>query len=83
MFYQHLNERGVINLIVYVNVIIITGSNEVAIQRLKEVLSIECEVKDLGKLKYFLGMMVVRSKEVIIVSQRKYSLDLLSEFGMH
>ena len=49
---------GVIILIVYVDDIIITKSNEAEIQRLKGVLSIKFNVKDLGKLKYFLGMEV-------------------------
>ncbi|KAL0536406.1 hypothetical protein IC582_025354 [Cucumis melo] len=42
----------------------------------------EFEIKDLGNLKYFLGMKVARSKEGISVSQRKYTLDLLTETGM-
>ncbi|KAL4029610.1 hypothetical protein IC575_007830 [Cucumis melo] len=42
----------------------------------------EFEIKDLGNLKYFLGMEVARSKEGISVSQRKYTLDLLTETGM-
>ena len=71
MFYRHLNGGGVIILIVYVNDIIITGSNQAEIQWLKGVLSIEFEVKDLRKLKYFLGMEATRSKEDIVVSQRK------------
>ena len=82
MLYRHLNGGGVIILIVYVDDIIITESNEIEIRRLKGVLSIEFEVKDLRKLKYFLGMEVTRSKEGIVVSQRKYTLDLLSEVGM-
>ena len=62
--------------------IIITRSNEAEIQRLKGVLLTEFKVKDLGKLKYFLGMEVAQSKESIVVSHRKYTLDLLSEVGM-
>ncbi|KAA0051109.1 Cysteine-rich RLK (receptor-like protein kinase) 8 [Cucumis melo var. makuwa] len=42
----------------------------------------EFEIKDLGKLKYFLGMEVARSKEGISMSQRKYILDMLTETGM-
>ena len=82
MFYRHLNGGGVIILIVYADGIIIIGSNEAEIQRLKGVLSTEFEVKDLGKLKYFLGMEVARSKEGIAVSHRKYTLDHLGEVGM-
>ena len=37
------------------------------------------DIKDLGNLKYFLGMEFERSKEGIIVSQKKYVLDLLKE----
>ena len=49
---------------------------------MKKYLSEEFEVKDLGNLKYFLGMEVARSSNGIVVSQRKYTLDLLKETGM-
>ena len=39
-------------------------------------------MKDLGSLKYFLGIEVSRSSEGIFLSQRKYALDLLQETGM-
>ncbi|CAL9028637.1 unnamed protein product, partial [Prunus brigantina] len=39
-------------------------------------------MKNLGLLKYFLGIEVARSKHGISLSQRKYILDLLSETGM-
>ncbi|RVX10055.1 Retrovirus-related Pol polyprotein from transposon RE1 [Vitis vinifera] len=42
----------------------------------------EFEIKDLGNLKYFLGMEIARSKKGIAVSQRKYVLNLLNETGM-
>ena len=51
-------------------------------ERLKRNLAVEFEIKDLGSLKYFLGMEVARSKKGIAVSQRKYVLDLLQETGM-
>lgn len=42
----------------------------------------EFEIKDSGSLKYFLGMEVARSRKGIFVSQRKYTLDLLTKTGM-
>ena len=42
----------------------------------------EFEVKDLGQLRYFLGMEVARIRKGILISQRKYTIDLLKETGM-
>ncbi|TYK01385.1 putative mitochondrial protein [Cucumis melo var. makuwa] len=42
----------------------------------------EFEIKDLGNLKIFLGMKVAKSKEGISVSQRKYTIDLLTKTSM-
>ncbi|XP_070014663.1 uncharacterized mitochondrial protein AtMg00810-like [Nicotiana sylvestris] len=39
-------------------------------------------MKDLGELKYFLGIEFARSKQGILMHQRKYSLELISEFGL-
>ena len=36
-------------------------------------------MKNLGGLKYFLGIEVDRSKQGIFLSQQKYIIDLLSE----
>ncbi|XP_039136472.1 uncharacterized mitochondrial protein AtMg00810-like isoform X2 [Dioscorea cayenensis subsp. rotundata] len=58
------------------------GDDYDEIQKLKDFLAKEFEIKDLGKLKYFLGMEVARSRKDISISQRKYVLDLLKDTGM-
>ncbi|KAK2979081.1 hypothetical protein RJ640_026031 [Escallonia rubra] len=76
---EHSTSGGVTALIVYVDDIIVTGNDSDEKEALRKYLAKEFEIKDLGKLKYFLGIEVARSKEGIFVSQQKYVLDLLEE----
>ncbi|RVW59644.1 Retrovirus-related Pol polyprotein from transposon RE1 [Vitis vinifera] len=82
LFMKHSKEGEMTLFIVYVDDIIITGDDEEGIGNLKKLLAREFEIKDLGQLRYFLGMEVGRTKEGIVVTQRKYVLDLLQETGM-
>ena len=82
LFVKQSSEGKLSILIVYVDDIIITGDDETEIQTLKSRLSNEFEIKDLGQLRYFLGMEVARSKTGLIVCQRKYVIDLLTETGL-
>ena len=61
---------------------IITGVDEEEIGELRKNLFKEFEVKDLGHLKYFLVIEVLRSNRGIFINQKKYVLDLLVEVGM-
>ena len=81
MFF-HTSDRGKILLIVYVDDIIITGDDKQGLDDLKRYLQNSFRTKDLGKLRYFLGIEVARSKEGISLSQRKYVLDILEETGL-
>ncbi|KAL6323474.1 hypothetical protein AAG906_039046 [Vitis piasezkii] len=76
------NDGRMIILIVYVDDIILTGDNTGEVERLKKVLATKFEVKDLGQMRYFLGMEVAKLRKGISISQRKYVLDLLGETGM-
>ncbi|XP_059663880.1 uncharacterized mitochondrial protein AtMg00810-like [Cornus florida] len=69
-------------LIVYVDDMVVTGNDPEEMKALKKYLSREFEMKDLGPLRYFLGIEVSRSNKRIFLSQRKYALDLLQETGM-
>ncbi|XP_019150387.1 PREDICTED: uncharacterized protein LOC109147209 [Ipomoea nil] len=81
IFYRHSNGKC-IYLVVYVDDIVITGSDQEGISQLKEYLFSRFQTKDLGKLKYFLGIEVAQSSSGIVISQRKYALDILEETGM-
>ena len=65
----------------YVDDIVIIGSDSKGILTLKSFIHSQCHTKDLGMLKYFLGVKVMRSKKGIMLSQWKYVLDMLSEIG--
>jgi hypothetical protein len=69
-------------VLIYVDDIIVTGNNAQAIKSLKDFLFQQFHIKDLGDLKYFLGIEVSRSKKGIFISQRKYALDILSDVGL-
>ncbi|GKB13316.1 putative RNA-directed DNA polymerase [Tanacetum coccineum] len=76
-------DKGVfLALLVYVDDIIITGNNIAEIENFKVFLKSKFMIKDLGKLKYFLRIEVVDTDKGICLNQRKYVLDLLSEYGM-
>ena len=77
VFYKNSNS-GIILLVMYVDDIVITRSDSKGISSLKSFLQSQFHTKDLGMLRYFLGIEVMRSKHGIFLSQRKYMLDLLS-----
>ena len=66
-------------LIVYVDDIIISGNNLEEIRNLEVHLDKSFRVKQLGLLKYFLGIEFVRSSEGILMTQQKYILGLLKD----
>jgi len=67
LFLKH-NEKQITALIVYVDDMIVTGNDPAERKRLQQHLAREFEMKDLGELKYFLGIEVSRSKKGIFLS---------------
>ncbi|GKB80363.1 ribonuclease H-like domain-containing protein [Tanacetum coccineum] len=80
---ENIYTEGVfLTFLVYVDDIIITGNNVSEIENFKVFLKSKFMIKDLGKLKYFLGIEVIDIEKGICLNQRKYVLDLLFECGM-
>lgn len=76
-------EYDLIVLLLYVDNIIITGSNEQLIQEVISDLGSVLDMKDMGKLTYFLGLQVsYPTPSAIFVNKTKYAGDLLHKAGM-
>lgn len=76
--YQRKDVR--LTLLVYVDNLIIAEIGSVA--ELKKYLGRCFRMKDLGILKYFLGLEVSRGASGIYLCQRKYALDIIAETGL-
>ena len=81
LFVYHKHDI-VLNILVYVDDLVIAGNNGAAIANFKAYLSDCFHMKDLGKLNYFLGLEVARNSSGIFLCQRKYALDILTETGL-
>lgn len=75
-------EGKITSLIVYMDDIVVTGNDKEEMSKLKTYLETKFGIKDLDTLQYFKGIEVARSKQGIVVSQRKYILNALGEIGM-
>ncbi|KAI3743386.1 hypothetical protein L1987_61094 [Smallanthus sonchifolius] len=78
--YKH--ESIFVAALIYVDDVLVVGNNMATIQHTKSQLNDLFSIKDLGPLKYFLGIEVARTKDGMVLSQRKYTLDILQDSGL-
>jgi len=69
-------------MVVYIDDILLTKSDSAGIIETKMYLKRHFVTKDIGHSKYFLGIEVAHQKYSVLLSQRKYALDLLRETGV-
>ncbi|XP_019164260.1 PREDICTED: uncharacterized protein LOC109160420 [Ipomoea nil] len=74
-------DNSFIALLIYVDDILVAGTDSKQIQGLKQMLDDSFKIKDLGQLNYFLGIEAIRSPNGLNLCQRKYTLDILQENG--
>jgi len=66
----------------YVDDLIVTGSDVNEIEAFKTQMMNEFEMSDLGNLTYFLGMEFTEVAEGLVMHQKKYASDILKRFNM-
>jgi len=76
------NGLNLVLMCIYVNDLLITGSDLAEIEKFKTTLMSEFEMADFGRLKYFLGMEFVKTDRGIVLHQHKYSVEVLKKFSM-
>lgn len=81
-FFTKKQRSNIVIILVYVDDMLVTGNNLAQILATKGDLQEAFKVKDLGELKYFLGIEFCRSQQRILMNQRKYSLELISDVGL-
>jgi histone deacetylase 1/2 len=81
LFVYHHNSI-LIYFLIYINDIIITGSDIGSINRVITLLQGDFAVKDMGKLSFFLNIEAIRTDDGLYLSQRRYILDLLMRSKM-
>lgn len=69
-------------LLVYVDDIIISGTDSVMINHLQSSLHESFNMKDLGPPTYFLGLEVHLSDKGLVLNQHKYTMDLIEMAGL-
>ncbi|CAM8896065.1 unnamed protein product [Rhodiola kirilowii] len=69
-------------LLVYVDDVLLTGTSLTLIENIKAFIHDKFKIKDLGTLKYFIGLEVARNSTGLFLHQRKYAMDLLTDNDM-
>ncbi|XP_074304226.1 uncharacterized protein LOC141638943 [Silene latifolia] len=80
--FSYVKENVEVHILVYVDDLVLGGTDYEALSRVKSYLGACFHMKDLGDLKYFLGIEVARNTSGVFICQRKYALDIFSETGI-
>ena len=81
LFTKKFNQ-SFIALLVYVDDILIASNDVHAVEEFKVFLDQEFKLKDLGNLKFYLGLEVAKLEQDISLYQRKYALEILKYAGI-
>ena len=66
----------------YVDDLLVTGSNEELVKQFKVQMMQAFEMTDLGEMTFFLGLEIQKSQQGIFIGQQKYAKEVLKKFNM-
>ena len=81
LYVKRINDCIVV-ILIYVDDLIIGGDSMDEIRKLKKNLEMQFHMKDLGELRYFLGIEMIRSESGIYMLQKQYATTMLKKYGM-
>ena len=69
---------------VYVDDILLAGKSDRRMEEVKKALAMQFEVKDIGELRYFLGVKIIQNQRTgeVWIGQPVYGETVLQRFGM-
>jgi hypothetical protein len=82
MLYVKGTDANLIIVYVYVDDLLVRGSDKTLIEEFKTEMFNVFEMTDLGLMSYFLGMEVKQSNDGIFICQQKYAKEILKKFHM-
>jgi transposase InsO family protein len=84
VYHNKADDGSMVYLVLYVDDMLLAAKSKFDIQKLKDLLNAEFDMKDLGAAKKILGMEIYRDREKkkLFVSQKSYIQKILSRFGM-
>lgn len=82
LYFKKQADGMLIMMSFYVDDLMITGENPLAVQEVKNEMLKAFEMSDLGEMKLFLGIEICQSCEGIFLYQKRYAFNLLKRFKL-
>ncbi|XP_057999139.1 uncharacterized mitochondrial protein AtMg00810-like [Hevea brasiliensis] len=80
--YVRKSNFDIVIISLYVDDLLVPGSNLELIEEFKIEMKKEFEMTDLGEMSYFLGIQIQQSQNAVLICQKKYAKEILKKFKM-
>ena len=77
--YVKSKNGNIVFVLIYVDDLLIGGDSNTKIEKVKKSLELKFHMKDLGELRYFLGIEIIRPENCIFICQRQYAVNMLKK----